>query len=403
MEGFSPQQVGSRKGRSGREGAGPRPGRPVPIAAEVDACWPDHSPARPADQVGVARVPAAGRARRRAPGAEAGGDRLACDWLDVVELEAGVGERVAPWPSGRRGPPGRRPRWPPCRPGSAAPRRGGPWVEAPAAADRPVAGAGPRRRGRPAPATRPPRPPPDGHWAATRSTRRRSAVDARPRRRRTARLGAGGLCQAPRQVLAEELGVSPSGETEAVHVASSAVTSRPRGRGGDDERGMNPVAERPTACHVRAAVVGREHELSWLDGHLRACVWTGGRRSSPWRARPDRQVGPRELVAGGARRRGGAQGPLRPARTRPAAPARAGGGRPSPRRPGGGGGGGARAGRGDLVGRFLTRRAGDGRRWAGAGRATAQADAGGAPGRAVRRPRRRRGPPGGRPPRGAGR
>ncbi len=179
VEGFSPQQVGSRKARTLVKVLALAPGRAVPVATVVDALWPDGPPSRPADQVGVLVSRLRGVLGADRLVREEGGYRLACDWLDVVELEARVAEARARLAVGATGAAGAV-----AEAAMALARgRSSPTTRARGSRARgpPSNGWWPRPRPSPPrppwpPATpRPRRRPPAGRSTATRSTRSRSA------------------------------------------------------------------------------------------------------------------------------------------------------------------------------------------------------------------------------------
>lgn len=92
VDGLDEHAVGSRKGRTLLRVLAVARGDPVSTDRIVDALWADRPPSRPADQVGVlvSRLRAVlgpGRLTRTDAGYV-----LACDWLDLVELETRVTE-----------------------------------------------------------------------------------------------------------------------------------------------------------------------------------------------------------------------------------------------------------------------------------------------------------------------
>ena len=104
VDGVDPREVGSRKARTLVKVLALARGSPVPADRVVEALWPgDDTPLKPVDQVGVLvsrlrSVVGADRLTRTDAGWA-----LAVDWLDVVELEERVDEAAARLAAGNPG------------------------------------------------------------------------------------------------------------------------------------------------------------------------------------------------------------------------------------------------------------------------------------------------------------
>lgn len=103
MEGAAGQSMGSRKARTLVKLLAVRRGRTVAVDAIADVLWGEDQPARPAEQVGVlvSRL-------RRALGADRivrrdGGYALVADWIDVAELDALTAAACEALSAGRTG------------------------------------------------------------------------------------------------------------------------------------------------------------------------------------------------------------------------------------------------------------------------------------------------------------
>jgi DNA-binding SARP family transcriptional activator len=265
VEGVGDSQLGSRKARTLLKALAVSGGRPVSLDALTDAVWPDQPPGKPHDQLGVL----ASRLRR-VLGSERlvrtdAGLALAADWLDLTELSTLVAEASNALSAGRtlaarvsasaaldlaRGP--------------LLPDEEGEWIEAPRAR---AAGLIARARELAATAAL------EAGDPAGAALIAQDALTADPfdehalRVLMRAHAGAGRPAAAlaayarVRQHLAEELGVSPDRETEAIHSAILLGTFQ------------TPAA----AAEEVGTLVGRERELGELDAHRRAAVTDGVR------------------------------------------------------------------------------------------------------------------------------
>jgi DNA-binding SARP family transcriptional activator len=251
-------QLGSRKGRRLLAALAVAAPSAVSVDALVELLWPEGAPARPADQVGVlvSRL-------RRALGTDRvvrgdAGYALACDWCDLEELGARTREAAEALDGGRvtaaraaadaalsLGDP------------TVLPEEEGAWVEA--ARARALADVATARRVAV-----------DGavaagdHRAAIAHAEALLAADPLDEavthglmlaQVRSGRPAAALASYARlRSRLAEELGVSPSAEVEALHTAI-----------------LTDDVEEPTATHPAPTtrLVGRDRELALLDDHLR--------------------------------------------------------------------------------------------------------------------------------------
>lgn len=97
VEGFRPNEVGSRKARTLLATLAATRGAPVSVDVLAEVLWGDEQPARPADQVGVLVSRVRGvLGADRIPRHDAG-YALVADWLDLEELDGGIdaAERAA--------------------------------------------------------------------------------------------------------------------------------------------------------------------------------------------------------------------------------------------------------------------------------------------------------------------
>jgi DNA-binding SARP family transcriptional activator len=256
VEGLDERDIGSRKGRTLLKVLATARGVPLTADRIADVLWGDEPPARPADQVGVlvSRLRAVFGAERL-PRTDAG-YALRLDWLDLDELETRVAEAERRHAAGQtaaaraaaeaalalvRGP--------------LLPDEDGEWVDA----ERAVAEAMARRAqvvlaeaaldaG--------------DHGAATAAAEAMLAADPYDevtlRALMRAHAGAGRPASAlaayvqVKERLAEELGVSPSAATEALHDAIVL----------GDEQPPHPTTP------ARIELPGRDHELALLDAAL---------------------------------------------------------------------------------------------------------------------------------------
>ena len=101
VEGIAERELGSRKGRTLAKVLALARGAPVPVERLVDVLWGDQLPARPAEQVGVlvSRLRAVVGAHRL-PRSDAG-YALLVDWLDVDELSRRTEEAARALAAGR--------------------------------------------------------------------------------------------------------------------------------------------------------------------------------------------------------------------------------------------------------------------------------------------------------------
>lgn len=255
VEGVNDRDLGSRKGRLllkllliGR-------GAPVSVARIAEALWGDHQPAQPADQVGVL----ASRLRGvlgvdRLPRTDAGYAFIP-DWLDLDELEARVREACEALVLGRLGAAftaadaGLR-----LAHGVVLPEEDGDWVEA-ARATAQILVTTARRVGAEA-ASR------SGDHAAAAVLAQQALLEDRfdevslrivMRAHGASGRPASGLAEYAtfRAALAEELGVSPAQETEALHLELLEATDR--------------SSAASVATHSPVSLPGRAAELSALD------------------------------------------------------------------------------------------------------------------------------------------
>jgi DNA-binding SARP family transcriptional activator len=283
VDGYAPQQVGSRKARTLVKVLALAQGRPVALDTLADAVWPGGAPGRPSDQLGVlvSRL-------RSALGAERlvrveGGYSLAYDWLDLAELESRVAEARARLAAGATAAAG-------AVAGAAValargpllPEDEGPWVEpARALAERLVAeaqavtaeaalAAGDAATAAAAAGRALDRDPFDE--AALRLLMRAHAQAGRP-------ASALDAYARVRATLADALGVSPSAETEALHLAilqgAPAVTASSPAGGWSPASTGGPGGPPAAGTRPRPLLAGRDGELAWLTARL-AEVRDGG-------------------------------------------------------------------------------------------------------------------------------
>lgn len=255
VDGLADAQLGSRKARTLLKVLALSRGAPVPIATIVDVLWPDGGPARPADQVAVL----ASRLRRvlgadRLVRSEAG-LALVGATLDVDELHALVGEAAAALDEGRVGA---------ARAAAGAalalargpvlPDDDGAWVEVDRAS---ASAATSRARGLAALAALRAGDVVGAELAAEAALAGDPYDEVSLRVLMQSQVAAGRPASAlasyarTRERLAEDLGASPTAETEALHLAVL-------------------VGDGPSPVPAEAAVplVGRERELAALEAHL---------------------------------------------------------------------------------------------------------------------------------------
>ena len=246
VEGRPAREVGSRKARTLLAALAVAQGAPVGVDVLAEVLWADDLPAKPSEQVGVLVSRLRGSlGADRIPRHDAG-YALVADWLDLQELDEGVAaaERAVAAGDALVGPAGRHDGARPRARAAACPRR----------ARRGSTARGRRSSGRsPPPACWPPR------RRSCRATRRApSALAARGSRPRSLRRGGAALADArarrrsadrrrrwpptPRCAtrLAEDLGVSPAAETEALHSEILRAGPEPA-----------PVGRRPPAAPER--------------------------------------------------------------------------------------------------------------------------------------------------------
>ncbi|MEO8695805.1 MAG: BTAD domain-containing putative transcriptional regulator [Acidimicrobiales bacterium] len=255
IDGFTEHAIGSRKARTLLKVLALARGRPVPIDGLIDALWPGAAPARPADQVAVlvSRL-------RTVLGADRlhhvdAGYVLRADWLDVVEFDARADDATARLRAGGfagasaaalaalqlvRGP--------------LLADEGGGWVdlerarfERLLARVRLVGAEALLGCGQPLEAAA------HAEEALTHDPYDEHALRLLMRAHADAGRPASALARyaATRELLADELGVSPSAETEALHTAILLSGDR-----------ADPS---PPRSFERAHLFGRERELAQLD------------------------------------------------------------------------------------------------------------------------------------------
>lgn len=260
VEGLTAPELGSRKARSLIKVLALARGAPVPIATLADVLWGDDLPARPADQVGVLVSRLRGVLGRERLVRSDAGFSLAIDWLDVDELADRVEEASAAL---------RESRFAAARAAATAslalvrgpllPDDDGMWLQGERArTDVLVA----RARGVAAMAALAA----GDHVAAELAAEAALAQDPYDevalRVLMRAQVGAGRPAAAlasyarARARLAEDLGVSPHPETEALH---TAVVTGPSGHVGV-QAPLEPAG----------GIVGRDEEMAVLRRHLAA-------------------------------------------------------------------------------------------------------------------------------------
>lgn len=264
VEGLGERELGSRKGRTVLKALALARGRPVSTDRLADVVWGDDQPARPADQLGVLVSRLRGvLGQERLPRTDAG-YALVADWLDVDELAARVDEAAGALREGRvaaaraaaeaAGALAR---------GDLLPEEEGEWLEAERAAAGALVAAA-RRIAAEAAAC-------GGDVNAAGALAELALAhdpcdEACLRILMRAHIAGGRPASALaayarlRARLAEDLGVSPSPETEELHdaiVLGGADAGAPAG----------PATARP-------AIAGREAELAALDRALRRVTTT---------------------------------------------------------------------------------------------------------------------------------
>jgi DNA-binding SARP family transcriptional activator/tetratricopeptide (TPR) repeat protein len=258
VEGLSDVELGSRKARTLVKVLSLARGAPVSVSLLAEVLWTHDPPSRPSDQISVLvsrlrQVLGADRVVR----SEAG-FALRVDWLDVDELAVLVGEASAALGEGRRAA---------ARAaagaaltlarGAVLPEDDGDWLEV----DRARAAATVKRaRGLAATAALLAGDVVGAELAAESALADDPYDEVALRTLMQAHVAGGRSASAlavyarMRERLAEDLGVSPDAETEAIHTAVLL--------GGDQLR----AASVPT----RTRLISRERELDALDGHLAA-------------------------------------------------------------------------------------------------------------------------------------
>lgn len=272
VDGVPERALGSRKTRTVLKVLALARGAPVDVATLTDAVWPDRLPSRPDDQLAVlvSRLRhALGRERVRRI---SGGYALAADWIDLDELERLVDAAARAASSGRTAAAAGAARAARqlCR-GPVLPDDDGTWVvpartwaaRLAARADRIAAEAALAM----------------GDWssaaygaeellghdpfdeAALRLLMRALAASGRPASALAAYARA-------RALLRDELGASPSPETEALH--AELLAGPPPAASGSDPHlaAASPSPDAP---------VGRDAALADLDRRLAACAEGGAR------------------------------------------------------------------------------------------------------------------------------
>lgn len=259
--GVAERDLGSRKGRMVLKVLALARGAPVSVDHIADVLWGDHQPSRPADQVGVL----VSRLRRVLGGERLtrsdAGYALATDWLDVEELLDLAAVSAQALATGRVGA---------ARAAADAalslargpllPEEDGPWVEAERAVVRAAITRVQRLAVDAAVAA-------GDYGAAAALAERALASDPYDevvlRALMGAHLAAGRPASAlaayarVRERLGDDLGVPPTGATEAVHARALAAAD------GDVASGAPVRREAPTG------LVGRGNELAVLDSALR--------------------------------------------------------------------------------------------------------------------------------------
>ena len=221
VDGISDRDLGSRKARTVLKVLAVARGTPVPVERLVDVLWGDNQPARPTDQVGVlvARLRGVLGADRIAR--SDAGYALRFDWLDIDELGDRVREAAQALNAGRIGAARAAAHAATAlAQGSVLPEEDGEWVEAERAAADALAGSA-RRIAAEAAARA------GDHHAAVAAAEEALAHDpydeAALRILMRSHVAASRPASAlaayvrSRDRLVEDLGVSPTAETEALH------------------------------------------------------------------------------------------------------------------------------------------------------------------------------------------
>ena len=267
VEGVSQRDLGSRKGRLLLKVLAAAGGTPVPVDRLAEVVWGDDQPARPADQVGVLISRLRGvLGAHRLPRSDAG-YALVADWSDVAALQELSTAAAEALEGGRVGAARA------AADAALALARGplladedGLWVEA----DRVAAQAAVTRLRRLAVDAAVAA---GDHGAAAALAEQALAADpydeAVLRALMTAHLAAGRPASAlaayarVRHRLAEDLGVPPTAETEAVHAVALAAAD-------GDAVGASPPPPPAAVSPASPAglVVGRDAELAALDAAL---------------------------------------------------------------------------------------------------------------------------------------
>jgi DNA-binding SARP family transcriptional activator len=265
VEGVAERDLGSRKGRLLLKVLAAARGAPVPVDRLAEVLWGEDQPARPADQVGVLVSRLRGvLGAHRLPRSDAGYALLA-DWTDVaalLELSAAAAEALE---AGRVGAARA------AADAALALARGplladedGLWPEA----DRVAAQAAVTRLRRLAVDAAVAA---GDHGGAAALAEQALAADpydeAMLRALMSAHLGAGRPASAlaayarVRHRLAEDLGVPPTAETEALHNVALVAAD-------GDTGGPAPAIPATRAAPAPAGLVGRDAELAVLDAAL---------------------------------------------------------------------------------------------------------------------------------------
>jgi DNA-binding SARP family transcriptional activator/tetratricopeptide (TPR) repeat protein len=267
IEGVPERDLGSRKGRTLLKMLAVARGRPVSVDRIADALWGDAQPSHPADQVGVLVSRLRGVLGAQRIGRSDAGYLLVAEWVDVDELSELAATASTALDEGRVGA---------ARAAAGAalalargpllPEEEGEWVEA----ERVVIGALVSRVERLAVEAAVAA---GDHGAAAAAAEQALARDPYDevvlRSLMRSHLAAGRPASAlaayarVRWRLVEDLGVSPTAETEAVYADALAAA--------DGDVAPDPPPRRP----VHPTLVGRASELAELDAAL-AAVAGGG-------------------------------------------------------------------------------------------------------------------------------
>ena len=287
-------EVGSRKARTLLAALAVAQGAPVAVDVLAEVLWADDLPAKPSEQVGVLVSRLRGSlGADRIPRHDAG-YALVADWLDLQELDEGVAaaERSVADGDALVGPAGRHDG---ARPGarSAGARGERPVVRRPAAGDRsgrspPPACWPPRRRSsratRPAPSALAARGLDHDPYdeAALRSLMRAHVALGRP-------ASALAAYAEVRARLAEDLGVSPAAETEALH--SEILLARARAGAGGRQPPAAPERWDPLVQRARAELAAVDFDAARRDAERGGA--SRGRRQRAGGGRLGRVLRPR--------------------------------------------------------------------------------------------------------------